>query len=166
MGRGQREVDEDRSSTSAQDEQSEHYRAGVDNETDTTRWSYYTLTIKNPSVPLLQSKLAELGADGWELVTSVTTVKTWLNMTGNELVFVFKKPGLGHIAKNLSPTIDQQTFLVQLLKERGFDAGEIERVNGTLRERGLWSPDAFFDVSTRWQLLRPCRYRSVVDHAG
>ena len=37
-----------------------------------------------------------LGADGWELVTAVTTVKTWFNLTGNDLVFVFKKPGAGH----------------------------------------------------------------------
>jgi hypothetical protein len=24
-----------------------------------------------------------------------TTVKTWINVTGNDLVFVFKRPGLG-----------------------------------------------------------------------
>ena len=40
-----------------------------------------------------------LGEQGWELVTSVSTVKTWVNVTGNDLIFVFKKPGKGHVFK-------------------------------------------------------------------
>jgi hypothetical protein len=54
-----------------------------------------------------------LGREGWELVTSLTTVKTWMNVSGNDLVFVFKKPGadqtisgeLATLLAGLDPTI-------------------------------------------------------------
>jgi len=68
------------------------------------QWSYATVVIGNTDVSKakmapgaqLTERLNQMGADGWELVTSLTTVKTMLNLTGNELVFVFKKPGIGH----------------------------------------------------------------------
>ncbi len=125
----------------------------MDNETTEASWSYFVLTIGNPSLSLLQSQLSELGADGWELVTSMTTVKTWINMTGNDLVFVFKKPGLGHMPQSVSPSIEQQTYLIQLLKERGFAPESIDWVNGMLRRRGLWTADSIFGISAEWQLL-------------
>jgi hypothetical protein len=62
------------------------------------QWSYYIHVVKNPQVLGLQRTLRTRGEDGWELVTSLTTVKTMLNLSGNDLLFVFKKPGVGHVA--------------------------------------------------------------------
>ena len=59
-------------------------------------WSYFAWVVKVPSVNRLVDGLNALGNEGWELVTSVTTVKSWLNLTGNDLVFVLKKIGEGH----------------------------------------------------------------------
>jgi len=56
-------------------------------------WSYYTWVAKVPNVNRLGAGLNALGADGWELVTSMSTVKSWLNVTGNDIVLIFKKPG-------------------------------------------------------------------------
>ncbi|HEX2785817.1 MAG TPA: hypothetical protein VHN36_19750 [Ilumatobacteraceae bacterium] len=64
--------------------------------TDVNQWSYYPWVVKVPSVGHLGDAMNLLGEDGWELIASVTTVKSWLNMTGNDLVFVFKKAGAGH----------------------------------------------------------------------
>jgi hypothetical protein len=52
-------------------------------------------TVKNPAVPSIQDDINRLGAEGWELVSTVTTVKSWVNMTGNDLVLIFKRPGVG-----------------------------------------------------------------------
>jgi hypothetical protein len=60
-------------------------------------WSYFVWRVKVPGLGVLSEQMNALGADGWELVTSVTTVKSWVNMTGNDLVFVFKKAGAGHV---------------------------------------------------------------------
>ena len=59
-------------------------------------WSYYTLLAKVPNVRHLDAALNALGAEGWELVTSMSTVKSMINITGNDLVLLFKKPGAGH----------------------------------------------------------------------
>ena len=56
------------------------------------RWEYRVLVVKNPDVGVLEKVLAEYGRAGWELVEIVSTVKTWMNMTGNDLVVVFKRP--------------------------------------------------------------------------
>jgi hypothetical protein len=63
---------------------------------DQVNWTYYTWKAKVPSIRGLDTIFNLLGADGWELVTSVTTVKTWINVTGNDLLFIFKKQGVGH----------------------------------------------------------------------
>ena len=63
-------------------------------------WSYYSWVVKVPSIYSLDVAMNGLGAEGWELVTSVTTVKTWVNLSGNDLVFVFKKPGVGQTPSN------------------------------------------------------------------
>lgn len=65
-------------------------------------WSYYVLGRKNPQVlgDGFQADLDVMGADGWELVTALTTVKTMINVSGNDLLFVFKKPGLAHRPPN------------------------------------------------------------------
>jgi hypothetical protein len=58
------------------------------------QWSYHLLTMHNPELPWLQARLDELGRQGWELVTSVSTHKV-IAAVGNQLVFVFKKRGPG-----------------------------------------------------------------------
>jgi hypothetical protein len=77
------------------------------------QWSYYSWVVKNPQVYELTDSMNALGREGWELVTSLTTVKTWMNVSGNDLVFVFKKPGadqtisgeLATLLAGLDPTI-------------------------------------------------------------
>ena len=64
-----------------------------------TAWSYHIWNAKVPSVKSLDHGFMLLGEQGWELVTSVSTVKTWVNVTGNDLIFVFKKPGKSHVFK-------------------------------------------------------------------
>jgi hypothetical protein len=59
-------------------------------------WSYAVVAIHNADLAEFQQRLSVLGEDGWELVTSVSTVK-WMG-SGNEMVFVFKKAGEGHKA--------------------------------------------------------------------
>jgi hypothetical protein len=59
-------------------------------------WSYFTWVAKVPSTNSLNSGFNLLGQDGWELVSSSTTVKSMVNLTGNDLIFIFKKPGAGH----------------------------------------------------------------------
>ncbi len=58
-------------------------------------WEYLVETLKNPDVGDLRNRLNRLGAEGWELVSMTTTVKTWSNLTGNDLVCVLKRPGVG-----------------------------------------------------------------------
>jgi hypothetical protein len=58
-------------------------------------WSYYTWTAKVPNLRQLDVGLNALGAEGWELVTSMSTVKSWVNLSGNDIVMTFKKPGAG-----------------------------------------------------------------------
>ncbi len=69
-------------------------------------WQYRVVTFKNPEVGHLQARLDALGAAGWELVTLSTTVKTWLNVTGNDLVAVFKRPASGEIVPDPVPESD------------------------------------------------------------
>jgi len=66
----------------------------TDNE---TTWSYFTWNAKVPSVTSLNDGFTLLGELGWELATSMSTVKSLLNVTGNDLIFVFKKRGTGHV---------------------------------------------------------------------
>jgi hypothetical protein len=56
-----------------------------------TGWEYAVLTVKNPDVRTLQGRLNRHGAAGWELVSALTTVKTWVNLSGNDLVCIFKR---------------------------------------------------------------------------
>jgi hypothetical protein len=55
-------------------------------------WEYRVLLVKNPDVGVLEKRLVEYGRAGWELVEIVSTVKTWVNLSGNDLVVVFKRP--------------------------------------------------------------------------
>src|SRR5881275_1960961 len=68
-------------------------------------WSYYVHVVKNTNVPYLQTTLTKLGADGWALVSALTTVKT-VNLSGNDLAFVFKKAGVGHFPPTLITGVD------------------------------------------------------------
>jgi hypothetical protein len=56
------------------------------------RWEYRVLLVKNPDVGALEKRLAEHGRAGWELVEIVSTVKTWVKLTGNDLVAALKRP--------------------------------------------------------------------------
>jgi hypothetical protein len=58
-------------------------------------WSYFSWVVKVPSVYQLDETMNLLGAEGWELVAASTTVKTIINWTGNDLIFIFKAPGAG-----------------------------------------------------------------------
>lgn len=60
-------------------------------------WEYRVETVKNPDIKTIGNRLNIMGAEGWELVSFGTTVKTWLNVTGNDLVLVLKRRGLGPI---------------------------------------------------------------------
>lgn len=60
-------------------------------------WSYFTWVAKVPSVDGLDAGLNALGAEGWELAGSMSTVKSWVsNAVGNnDVILLFKKPGAG-----------------------------------------------------------------------
>ena len=62
---------------------------------DVEPWEYRVEVVKNPDVSELQDRLNRLGAQGWELVSTVSTIKTMINLTGNDLVFVLKRRGVG-----------------------------------------------------------------------
>ena len=72
------------------------YGVAMGGEEESEVWSYYAWVVKVPSVNKLTEGLNGLGQEGWDLSTSITTVKTWINLTGNDMVFVFKKRGAGH----------------------------------------------------------------------
>jgi hypothetical protein len=55
-------------------------------------WSYGVMAVKNMMLNQLEEYLNKWGDAGWELITAVTTVKTMVNISGNDLVFIFKKP--------------------------------------------------------------------------
>ena len=64
--------------------------------TEANQWSYYCYVAKVPDVKRFDEVLNALGEEGWELSTSVSTIKTKINITGNDLVLIFKKAGSGH----------------------------------------------------------------------
>lgn len=72
-------------------------------------WSYATVLIGNLSIASLDKYLNAIGADGWELVVATSQVKSLLNVTGNSLVFVFKKRGAGHRAPEVDPQFSSET---------------------------------------------------------
>ena len=76
----------------------------MSNESGVGGWSYWTLAFRNRDVHNLTATLNDLGREPWELVTSLSTVKTWGNISGNDLVMIFKKPGAG-----LSPSRELRT---------------------------------------------------------
>lgn len=63
------------------------------------QWEYRVESIKTPEIGTVTDALNRLGAEGWEVISIATTVKTWVNLTGNDLVFVLKRPGLGVFAE-------------------------------------------------------------------
>lgn len=58
-------------------------------------WSYAVLTLHNVELRWIEERLARYGEEGWELAASVSTNKA-VALVGNQLLFVFKKPGTGH----------------------------------------------------------------------
>lgn len=67
-------------------------------------WEYHLKVVKNPDLGQLGDSLNRLGSQGWELVSTLSTVKTWVNMSGNDLVFVFKRRGTGHFTQRPEDT--------------------------------------------------------------
>ena len=61
----------------------------------TAQWEYRLEVVKNPDVLHLGDRLSWLGSRGWELVSTMSTVKTWVNLSGNDLVFLSKRRGVG-----------------------------------------------------------------------
>jgi hypothetical protein len=59
---------------------------------DLRRWEYKVVTLKIAGVPFMEQWLNDFGIAGWELLTLTTTVKTWANISGNDLVAVFRRP--------------------------------------------------------------------------
>jgi hypothetical protein len=47
------------------------------------RWEYRVVIFKIYDVGASERQLRDFGVAGWELVTLPTTVKTWLNVTGD-----------------------------------------------------------------------------------
>lgn len=58
------------------------------------QWEYRVETFLNMEGARMRNDLNRIGADGWELVGMSTTVKK-IAALGNEMVLVFKRPGLG-----------------------------------------------------------------------
>ena len=87
-------------------------------------WSYFTWVAKVPSTSSLNSGFNLLGHDGWELVSSSTTVKSMVNLTGNDLIFIFKKPGAGH---QVPPAISNRLGKLGVKLES--DSSSVEVVN-------------------------------------
>ena len=57
-----------------------------------TQWEYRVRAIKIPQIRDLERWLGRYGAAGWEVVSLTTTVKTWMNVTGNDIVVIMKRP--------------------------------------------------------------------------
>lgn len=64
-----------------------------------TKWEYRVETVKNPEVHSLGEHLNRLGAEGWELMSTVSTIKTWVNLSGNDIVIVMKREGVGVVVE-------------------------------------------------------------------
>lgn len=61
---------------------------------DIPQWQYAVVTFANPkfgSESNIEASLNDYGRAGWELIVMTTTVKAVVNMTGNDLVAVFKR---------------------------------------------------------------------------
>jgi hypothetical protein len=76
---------------------------------DDPGWEYRVVTLKIYNVNAMQDWLNDYGLAGWELITLSTTVKTWLNVTGNDLVEVMKRKSeksadRGHVPKDYLTT--------------------------------------------------------------
>jgi len=54
-------------------------------------WEYFQVAVDIPSLKELTDVLNELGAQGWEVVTTTTTVKTFANVSGNKILILAKR---------------------------------------------------------------------------
>ena len=67
---------------------------------DETAWSYHIWSAKIPSVKSLEHSFMLLGEQGWELVTSVSTIKTWSKST-EFITALHKTAKMFHLRHNL-----------------------------------------------------------------
>ena len=71
----------------------------------TPQWEYRVetfLNIEAQEAKRMQNDLNWLGSEGWELVGMSTTVKR-VALVGNEIVCVFKRPGVGSFTPREDP---------------------------------------------------------------
>ncbi len=108
-------------------------------------FSYFVFGTRFPALGSgdLQRALDRLGADGWDLVTSVTMLKTVATLRGDDLFLLFKKAGAGHPPPNLGPTSppteEQLSYLRQLLASKAMSEDELAAVEARLRASTLWT---------------------------
>jgi len=74
---------------------------------DACRWEYRVVVFKIYDVGSFERRLSDFGVAGWELITLSTTVKTWLNATGNDLVAVLKRPSPEPADRDFIPAVEQ-----------------------------------------------------------
>ncbi len=55
------------------------------------QWEYFVGAMKVPALTNLEAQLNRIGSEGWEVVSVSTTVKTMVNVTGNDMVVVCKR---------------------------------------------------------------------------
>jgi hypothetical protein len=74
---------------------------------DLHKWEYRVVVFKIYDVSAFERRLSDFGRAGWELVTLSTTVKTWLNVTGNDLVAVLKRPSPDLADRDFIPAVEE-----------------------------------------------------------
>jgi hypothetical protein len=79
------------------------------NVSDVPGWSYAVLSLQNLELRWLEERLTKFGEEGWELAVSVAPNKA-VALVGNQLVFVFKKPGVGHKPPSFSDAGSEMLF--------------------------------------------------------
>lgn len=103
------------------------------------QWSYHVWRAPTYELRSLQQALDALGEQGWELVTAAPVVKT-IGMTGNEMLFVFRKPGARQRPTGTGrrvPTAEQDAWVAELLSAHGVERGEVKQVQRALRRQGV-----------------------------
>ena len=54
-------------------------------------WEYFQVAVGIPSLKALTDALNRLGAEGWEVVTTTSTIKTIANISGNKIIVLAKR---------------------------------------------------------------------------
>lgn len=62
---------------------------------ETEQWEYRVHRVKNAELPTVGDDLNRFGSQGWELVSTSTTVKALPGWTPNDIIMIFKRRGVG-----------------------------------------------------------------------